>query len=525
MDKAGLALEARLRSAQPHDTFEVNIFLRGDPARHLLTGFADNARALSAELGARSIEAIKAETLAGQRPLLEFLENREREIGFTDGVSATPQVYRPHTFWINNAVGAELSLDLLQRVLERDDVTHVELNRHAPVEELIDVEPAGADGHTDYVARRTRPSPGRADGAADADTATWSVKRVNAPLLWQRGITGDGIVVAVVDTGVNYKHPDLAARMWVPELGADRKKYPKHGYDFWSDDNDPFDQSGAPGAGHGTSCAGQVAGDGTLGTMTGVAPGARIMAIRVGGSEDQFWKGLQFAIDRGAHVISMSMTWKYPSSPNYPGWRRTCETILVAGLLHANSTGNQGGDLTTFPLPYNIATPGNCPPPRLHPLQLQVGGLSSPISCGATDDADRLAWYSGRGPAAWEVGPYTDYVYQGGALPGLIKPDVCAPGPGTTSCNYLYGELSGAKPYSEFGGTSSATPHVAGCLALLAHACRRAGQRVDPIRIQEAIEATATRITGQMQEKENHFGAGRIDVYAAFKYGETRGWW
>ncbi len=221
----------------------------------------------------------------------------------------------------------------------------------------------------------------------------------------------------------------------------------------------------------------------------------------------------------------MSMSWKYPSDPDYPGWRRVCETILAAGVLHANSIGNQGNQLQWYPIPYNIATPGNCPPPRLHPLQTIVGDISSAIACGATDDSDQLAGYSGRGPAAWENAPYTDYPYQNGLRPGLIKPDVCAPGPGTTSCNWRYPQQNSARPYSPFGGTSSATPHVAGCITLLVQACMRSGQPIVPARIQEALENTAVRIFGQTRDKENHYGAGRVDVYAAFKYGEAKSWW
>jgi subtilisin family serine protease len=295
--------------------------------------------------------------------------------------------------------------------------------------------------------------------------------------------------------------------------------FPNHGFDFASGDDDPMDEQG-----HGTSCAGIVAGNGASGSTTGVAPQATVMALRVGGREVNFWRAFEFAIDQGAHVISMSMSWKYPSQPDYPGWRRACETLLVAGILHANSIGNQGDQPAQFPIPYNIATPGNCPPPRLHPAQTIVGGISSAISCGATDDTDRLASYSGRGPAAWEAMPYTDYPYQNGARMGLIKPDVCAPGPGTISCNWLYG-IGSTSPYSGFGGTSAATPHVAGCLTLLAHACVRAGQPIVPARIQEALENTAVRIIHQVSDKENHFGAGRVDVYAAYHYGTQRGWW
>jgi subtilisin family serine protease len=256
-----------------------------------------------------------------------------------------------------------------------------------------------------------------------------------------------------------------------------------------------------------------------------VAPGTTILAIRVGGRERTFWKGYEFALSNGARVISSSMSWKYPSHPDYPGWRRVCETVLATGVLHSNSIGNQGDDLTRYPIPFNIATPGNCPPPRLHPLQLLHGGVSSPISCGATDDSDALAYYSGKGPAAWEAGPYVDYPYQNAAQMGLIKPDVCAPGPGTTSCNWLYPTQAGADPYSSFGGTSAATPHVGGCLVLLAQACLRSGKPIIPAQIQEALENTAVRIAGQTRDKENHYGAGRVDVYAAYKYGAGKGWW
>jgi hypothetical protein len=100
---------------------------------------------------------------------------------------------------------------------------------------------------------------------------------------------------------------------------------------------------------------------------------------------------------------------------------------------------------------------------------------------------------------------------------------VCAPGSATDSCNYLF-EQDG-KPYITFSGTSAATPHLAGCLALLAQACRRSGKPVIPARVQEALENSAVRIQGQVLDKEIHFGAGRVDAFAAFKYGEARGWW
>jgi subtilisin family serine protease len=497
--KAGPGLLNRLTTGQSYDTFEINIFLTGEPAREYLsemeTAPSDQPRS--------ALEEIKKRHVAYSRDLEDFLKTQATTLETIDAEVSVPGVVSYEPLWINNSVNAEVSLKVLGQILQRSDVQYVEMVRRVDWKELLDG------------SLRER---GRRRGATATDDSvsapTWSVKRVNAPLLWQKDLRGKGVLVAVVDTGVNYKHPDLKAKMW--DGGTD---YPNHGYDFVNNDDDPIDDDG-----HGTSCAGLVAGDGTSGKNTGIAPDATIMAVRAGSTEAVIWKGLQFALSHKAHVISMSLSWKFPSHPDYPGWRRVCETILAAGVLHANSIGNQGDRLTTYPIPYNIATPGNCPPPRLHPNQTIVGDISSPISCGATDDSDSLASYSGRGPAAWESAPYTDYPYANGTKLGLIKPDVCAPGPGTESCNWLYPQQS-RKPYSEFGGTSSATPHVAGCLALLTHACLRSRNPIVPARIQEALENTAVRVVGQSRDKENHYGAGRVDVFAAFKYGEAKGWW
>jgi subtilisin family serine protease len=509
-EKLGQALQQRLETAHDYDTLDVNIFLKAEPAREWLQSAATDSDIDAAD----AVQSIRSAAQRAQASLLSFLSSKSTRSAFLDEGVSIREARAPVSFWLTNAVGTKASKQTLSEILQRDDVSFVELNRRVPLEDLLDAK------------RKRRPAPKRRRAkprkkttpAADAVPVTWSVERIGAPLLWQLGLTGDGIRVALIDTGVNYKHPDLKQHMW--DGGS---KLPNHGYDFENDDNDPRDDDG-----HGTATAGQVAGDGTAGTQTGVAPRATIMAIRVGGVEQNFWNGMQFALDHKAHVISMSMSWKYPSHPNYPGWRRACETVLAAGVLHANSVGNQGNDLTNFPIPYNIATPGNSPPPRLHPLQSIHGGLSSPISCGATDDADALANYSGRGPAAWEPPEqtiYSDYPYQNGKQLGLLKPDVCAPGSGTTSCNYKFPDTSGAKPYRSFGGTSAATPHVGGCLALLAQACLRSKKPINAARIQESLENTAVRIRGQTADKENHYGAGRVDVYAAFKYGKDKGWW
>jgi subtilisin family serine protease len=500
--KADPALQRRLTAARAHDVIDVNIFLRGEPGQ---LAELESPQKVGDSPQRSIVESLQQRTEAEQAPFLEWLGEGAKAMDAELPSAAT------ESFWLTNAVAARVSAQRLAEILRRPDVAYVELARNVPLEELIDANLRGRSN----TARRGRDARLADSPAIDAPPVAWSVEKINAPQLWQKGLRGEGILVAVIDSGINYEHPDLRGRMW--SGGTD---YPKHGYDFDSDDTDPRDEEG-----HGTACAGIVAGDGSSGRATGVAPGAQILAIRVGGSERKFWRGMQFAIEQGAHVISMSMTWKYPNRPNYPGWRRACETILAAGVLHANSTGNQGADLSSFPVPFNIGAPGNCPPPWMHPEQAPAGQLSSAISCGATDDTDQLASYSGRGPAAWEQEPYTDYPYEQGARGGLLKPDLCAPGPGTSSCDYRYIGTPGTKPYSSFSGTSAATPHIAGCLALLAQACQRSNEPIVQSRIQEAMEQTAVRIFGQTRAKEIHFGAGRVDVHAAFQYGVDRGWW
>ena len=333
----------------------------------------------------------------------------------------------------------------------------------------------------------------------------WHVNKVNAPQVWNyngSGYTGNGVIVALLDSGVNYNHIDIVGSMW--DGGTE---FPHHGYDVINHDNDPIDDHG-----HGSHCAGIVAGQGNAGVQTGIAPGAKIMAIKVMdetgyGGDEQLYEGFEFALEHGANILSCSFG--DPDVGSYAPYRQAFETVLDAGVIAAVAAGNDGDTQYANPIPYNIESPGNCPPPWLHPDQLIEGGRTAVVCVGATDSNDERCDFSSVGPVTWadgNCGDYDDYPYANGdaSKPGLIRPDIAAPGKNITSLNY-----ASNNGYVEHDGTSMATPCVAGVLALLLEV----NPDLSPAELDSIIELTASRAGNS--KKDNHVGAGRIDALAA----------
>ena len=352
-----------------------------------------------------------------------------------------------------------------------------------------------------------------------AKANAWHVDKINAPAVWNyngTGYTGNGIIVGLIDTGVNYNHIDIANSMW--DGGSE---FPNHGYDVFNEDNDPMDDQG-----HGTHTAGIVAGQGNAGTQTGVAPGAKIMTIKIlseegNGEAAHLIAGVEFALEHGADLLSLSLS-DVGAGPCYY-YRDVFATCLDAGVAAAVACGNEGQTQYTYPIPFNISAPGNCPPAWLHPDQRNLieGGLTSVISVGATDSNDDHCGFSSVGPTTWASGPnvgnYSDYPYENGDVnqPGLIRPDISAPGANITSLNYLT-----TNNYIEMDGTSMATPCVAGVLAMLLEA----NPELTPAELDSIVELTSTRVGNTA--KSNRVGSGRIDALAAinalFHHGPTQ---
>ena len=326
---------------------------------------------------------------------------------------------------------------------------------------------------------------------------TQNVLQVGANQVWELGYTGNGVVVAVIDTGVNYNHVDVADHLW--DGGAE---FPHHGYDVMNHDNDPMDDHG-----HGSHCSGTVCGDGTGGSQTGMAPDATLMCVKCidsngNGGAQSISEGIQWAVEHGCDMFSMSLGLANSSISERTLLRHTCDAALDAGVVAAIAAGNEGNTQSQYPIPNNVRVPGSCPPPYMDDIQGEnPGGLSCSVCVGAVDYNDNAAYFSSHGPVTWSNTEFGDYPYNPAI--GLIRPDVCAPGVNIKSLNYATN--SG---YTNMDGTSMATPCVAGCMALML------SKDIDlmPSEVCRILEETAVPLA---EGKSNTYGFGRVNVLAA----------
>ncbi len=280
-----------------------------------------------------------------------------------------------------------------------------------------------------------------------------SVPVIGADEIWANyDITGEGIVVGILDTGIDYMHPDLGGG-----LGPDHKVM--GGYDFVNDNNDPMDDHS-----HGTHVAGIVAANGVL---KGVAPDARLVGYKVldaGGSGYASWiiAGIEQSVIDGVDVLNVSLGG--PGSPDDP-MSQAIDNASVAGVVCVVAAGNSG------PSYWTIGSPGVA---------------KNALTVGATHLNDDIAEFSSKGPVA----NYYD-----------IKPDLMAPGV-QTNAPVLNGE------YAHYSGTSMSAPHVAGAAALLlAQYPDLTPEQVKGVFSQSAIDI-GLNIWSQ--------GSGRIDLPNAF---------
>jgi subtilisin family serine protease len=442
-----------------HPRYEVSEFtpLVADLSRD------ERKRVLWNEISNRSTEA--------QSNLHEFLREAEQR-GHASRI--TPLM-------IGNGIGVHATKAVLLEVATFSETYQI---FHAPEEYLLP-EPQNFDPHP----------PGELDEIA------WNVDQVNAPAVWDEGCTGEGVLVAVLDSGIRYTHLDLADHLW--DGGPD---YPNHGWDFYNNDNDPYETIN----GHGTHTSGNVCGDGTAGFETGVAPDATLMCVQVlntegWGSLPVMYAGLDFCLEQGVDVTSSSLGWGMPAAPVRATFRIYLDQLNLAGIVSIVAAGNEAGGINVPP--GNIRTPGDVPPPFIHPDQLLIGETSGVITVGATDIDDLITDFSSRGPTQWgDVHPFYDWPFGLNDV-GLFKPEISAPGLDVLSLG-----VASNTSYAFGWGTSMATPHVAGAACLLLSA----DSNLTTSEVAEALMMSSLDLGSPGMD--NAYGAGRLDCLAAFDY-------
>ncbi|MFF3559944.1 S8 family serine peptidase [Streptomyces sp. NPDC002574] len=302
------------------------------------------------------------------------------------------------------------------------------------------------------------------DGKAKATLAD-TTAQIGAPEVWQSGDTGQGVDVAVLDTGIDAAHPDFAGR-----IAASQSFVPGQ---------DVTDRHG-----HGTHVASTVAGTGAAsdGKEKGVAPGASLHIGKVldnDGSGQDSWilAGMEWAArDQHAKVISMSLGGA-PTDGTDPLSQAVNRLSAETGALFVIAAGNSG------PEAYSVSAPGAAD------AALTVGAVNGPGK-----GVDQLAEFSSRGPRVGD---------------NAVKPDLTAPGVDILAARSQYAP-EGEGAYQTMSGTSMATPHVAGAAALLA------AEHPD-WNGQQLKEALVSTTASTRRFSPYQAGSGRLDIAAAVK--------
>lgn len=455
-----------ISGAKSNDLIPIDIVLKEQMDINDLTKAVENLP--KPERRAQVAEILQNFSKEHQRTLIDFLKQKEK----------MNLVKNIQSMWILNAIYCEATKEAIAELENYREIFYID----------YDLKPIELEKPKSYIAP-----------ADKTREIAWGVDKIRAPQVWALGYTGQGIVVGIIDTGVNYNHVDLADHIWTDP------NYPNHGWNFELNNNDPMDVQG-----HGTHCAGSVASDGTAGSQCGVAPDAQMLCCRVRTvadttAENQVWQAMQFVVSpplsptHGGDLITMSLGWRYAWSPRVAAWRTACNNVGAAGIVMIVAAGNERG--VDIP-PYALRCPGSVPSPWRHPQNGSTGTQSNVISIGATDINDAIASFSSPGPVRWDtVTGYNDFPYP----PGLTKPDVSAPGVNIKSCAYNNnnGYLDG------WNGTSMATPHTAGTVALML--------QKNPYLTRQEIDSIlqVTAVDLGPSGKDNDFGAGRIDALNA----------
>jgi subtilisin family serine protease len=289
-----------------------------------------------------------------------------------------------------------------------------------------------------------------------------SAPQIGAPEVWASGLTGAGVTVAVLDTGVQADHPDLAGKV-------------AEAVDFTGTRPDASDD-----VGHGTHCAGIITGSGAAshGRYRGIAPDVSLISGKVctagGCTTSAIIAGMEWAAPK-ARIVSMSLGSTYGTDGTDPLSQALNQLSAQYGTLFVCAAGNSGPG-------QNVSAPG---------------AADAALTVASVSKQDVMSTFSSRGP---RLGDYA------------VKPDIAAPGAAIVAARAKGTPVGDIDPvddnYTRLSGTSMATPHVAGGAALVAqqHPEWKAAE------LKAALVGSARAIAGALPQDD---GSGRIDLVRA----------
>jgi subtilisin family serine protease len=380
------------------------------------------------------VRALRSRAAADQTGVLDLLRRRQ----------AQGLVTETKPLWVVNAIAVTAAPSVIGELAARPEVREIDPDRS------IQAPPASPAAQTSL-----------------AIPVEPNVDAVNAPALWNLGYTGQGTVVATMDTGVDGSHPDLAAN-W------------RGGTNSWYDPNGEHPTVPTDVNGHGTSTMGVIVGGSSGGTSIGVAPAARWIAVKIfndrgTATTSRIHQGFQWLLDPDGNPATadapdvVNNSWTGATAGCNLDFQPDLRNLRAAGIMPVFSAGNYG------PAPSTVLSPANNP---------------EALAVGAVDDAGVVDPSSGRGPSACGQ---------------QIAPRLVAPGVGVHTTD-LYGG------YLDASGTSLAAPHVTGTIALLLSAFPDLGAD----RTQAALESTAADLGDA--GPDNTYGYGRVDALAGYQW-------
>ncbi|URM34813.1 S8 family serine peptidase [Cytobacillus firmus] len=408
--------------------------------------------AASTELQVRSaiVSSLRNKATETQAELMDFLEQSKLE----------GNVSNIQSFYIVNAIAVTATEEVMEKLAKYPEVAKVLPNETRQL--FAPITPKGIPSNE------------------TSSTVEWGVKRVGAPQVWDMGIDGSGIVVASIDTGVQWDHPALKEKYrGYNSMQPNQPDHQVNWFDAIDGEEAPYDDLK-----HGTHTVGTILGSEPDGSnQIGVAPGAKWIAVKAfseaGGKDIDLLEAGEWILapkdaegnphpELAPDIVNNS--WGGGSSldewylPMVQNWRS-------ANIFPVFAAGNSGSDEGT------ISNPANYP---------------ESFAVAATDDQNSLAWFSSRGPS-----PYDD-----------IKPDVSAPGVSIRSA-------VPTNDYELMSGTSMATPHIAGVVALV----KQANSSLTIDQIEKVLMDTAIPLTSSVYPASPNYGFGHgfVNAYNAIK--------